>query len=339
MQAFPVFPLADSPVLEVRGLTKIFRRGKAPPVTAVDGLDLTLRPGETVGLLGPNGAGKTTTIKCILGLMRPTAGSIRILGHDVESDRYRAIAHAAAVLEGARNVYWRLTARENVRFFTGLHGLEWRKHRDYCEGLLRRFGLADRADEPLLNFSHGMKQKVAVVATLAKRTPLVFLDEPTLGLDIETSHDLRALLRELAREDGRTIVVSSHDMDVIQDICDRVVILKAGRVVADASVDSLLDLFRTRSYRLALSDGLGSQAVERLLERLEGVAADLKADLKAKPGSGRTELRFTLASAEGLYRVIDLVREAGALVESIAQEEPDLEEAFLRLVREGGDVR
>jgi ABC-2 type transport system ATP-binding protein len=316
------------PVLEIQGLTKLFRRRRKPPVTAVDNLNLRLEAGEVVGLLGPNGAGKTTIIKCVLGLVRPTSGVIRVAGHDVRTEHSRAIEHASAVLEGARNTYWRMTPRENVRFFAGLHGLDWRTHREHFENLLERFGLSERADELLLNLSTGMKQKVAVVCALAKQTQLVFLDEPTLGLDIETSLELRSILREMARETRRTIVVSSHDMDVIQDVCRRVIILKQGRVVADDTVESLLDLFRTRSYRIVLSDGLGGE----VLQELEKVTAGLSVARKSR----QTELEFSLPSAEGLYKVIDLVREGGAVIETITQREPDLEEAFLRVIRDGG---
>lgn len=322
--------MTSTPVLSIRGLTKSFARRRKPPVVAVDNLDLTLNEGEVVGLLGPNGAGKTTIIKCALGLIRPTAGAIAIAGHDVATQYSRAIEQASAVLEGARNVYWRMTPRENVRFFAGLHGLDYRTHEAYFEELLERFGLRERAGEPLINLSTGMKQKVAVVAALAKQTKLVFLDEPTLGLDVETSLDLRVILRDLARETRRTFVVSSHDMDVIQDVCERVVILKAGRVVADERVDSLLALFRTRAYRLVLSGDPAGGLLDRLAKLVVGLTVE---------GRGRqTELAFDLPSANRLYEVFDLLRQSGASIESITQKEPDLEEAFLRVIR-GGEAR
>lgn len=319
-------PDTAPPALDIRGLTKVFRRSRGkPPVTAVKDLDLTLREGEVVGLLGPNGAGKTTIIKCVLGLVRPNAGRILVYGYDALADHGRAIEHASAVLEGARNTYWRMTPRENVRFFAGLQGLDWRAHRAYFEELIQRFDLTDKADEPVINLSTGMKQKVAVVCALARQTRLVFLDEPTLGLDIETSLELRRIVRDLARETRRTIVVSSHDMDVIQDICRRVIILKEGRVVADDTIGNLLALFRTRAYRVVLSDGLSEDILRRLEQTVDGFVAGSQGQ--------ETELTFTLPSPDRLYEVIDLVREGGALVESIAQKEPDLEEAFLRVIR------
>ena len=321
--------LPEGPVLSVKGLVKIFPRRKKAPVRAVQGVNLELQPGEIVGLLGPNGAGKTTIIKCALGLVRPTAGDISICGHNVGTHHGQAIQHASAVLEGARNIYWRMTARENVRFFSGLHGLDHRVHRDYWESLLERFGLADRANEPLVNLSTGMKQKVAVVCALAKRTELVFLDEPTLGLDVETSRELRGILRELAAEGHRAIVVSSHDMDVIQDVCRRVVILKEGQVVADDTVENLLALFRTRAYRIVLSDGLSAE--------LAGQLAAVAPNHSIERLGNQTQLTFTLPSAAGLYAVIDIVRQGGAVLETITQKEPDLEEAFLRVIK-GGDA-
>lgn len=317
----------SSSTLLIENLTKVFKRRRGLPVTAVDSLNLELEAGEVVGLLGPNGAGKTTVIKCVLGLVRPTAGRITVCGWDVRTQHAKVVEHAGAVLEGARNTYWRMTPRENARFFAGLQGRDQKAVRNYIEELLERFALSDKADEPLLNLSTGMKQKTAVVCSLARRTDLVFLDEPTLGLDIETSLELRSILRDLARDSRRTIVISSHDMDVIQEVCERVVIIKDGRIVTDDLVEKLLALFRTRAYRIVLSDGLPSAIRSKLEKTVEGLVC-------AEHGR-QTELTFTLPSSDKLYRVIDLIRGGKALIETITQKEPDLEEAFLRVIRNG----
>jgi len=321
---------ATDNVLEIEGLCKVFRRGKKATVTAVDDMSLSIQRGQLVGLLGPNGAGKTTTIKCVLGLVRPTKGTMRICGYDVETEYRHAIEHTSAVLEGARNTYWRMTPRENVRFFAGLHGLDYKQHRPYFDTLFERFGLVDVIDEPVMNLSTGMKQKVSVVCALSKQTELVFLDEPTLGLDVETSIELRQVLRRLAEESGRTIVVSSHDMDVIQDVCERVIIIKDGRVVVDNSIDSLLALFRTRSYRILLSDSVEPNTAARLQPLVHGLSMDRKGSY--------AELQFTLPAPMRLYDVIDILRESGVIIDSIAQREPDLEEAFLRIIRHEGSL-
>lgn len=313
--------------LEVQGLTKVFRRRGKDPVVAVREIGLQVQPGEVVGLLGPNGAGKTTTIKCILGLMLATGGSVRVFGRDIARHRSDAAREMSAVLEGSRNIYWRMTAAENLGFFTLLHGVPRHEAQPYNHRLLEVFGLADRKDVSVQELSAGMRQKVAVACALATRASLVFLDEPTLGLDLETSHELRRLLRELAASEGRTIVLSSHDMAVVQDVCRRVVIMKEGRVVVDDSVANLLALFRTRAYRFALSDGCPDGLEQRLRERFTGVTMN--------PGRPFV-VEVVLDRAEDLYAIIEVLRAAGVLIDTITQREPDLEEAFLRLMRGEG---
>lgn len=316
----------NSSVLAIENLSKVFKRRHGLTLTAVDNLDLILNIGEVVGLLGPNGAGKTTIIKCVLGLVCPTAGRITVCGWDVQRHHDKVIENTSAVLEGARNIYWRMTPRENVHFFAGLQGLKLSDYYNYTEELLERFGLVDKANEPVITLSTGMKQKVAVVCALAKQTTLVFLDEPTLGLDVETSLELRSILRELARDSKRTIVVSSHDMDVIQEVCDRVVIIKEGRIVADDTVERLIDLFRTRVYHIVLSNALPSG----IRRQLDMVVSNLTFGSRGR----QTELTFSLPLSMKIYQVIDLIRQGGALIETITQKEPDLEEAFLRIIRD-----
>ena len=231
-------PGGDPPAVAVRDLRKTY--GGDDGVVAVDGVSITVERGEVVGLLGPNGAGKTTTLKAALGLLMPTAGSCEVLGIDVHEDTARAYRHVGAMLEGARNVYWRLTPRENLGFFASLQGVDPRERRAEHEALLDSLGLLDRADDPVNDFSRGMKGKVALACTLARETPVVFLDEPTLGLDVEATRDLRRRIRRLADEEGRTVLLSSHDMDTVQAVCDRAVVMNEGRVVADDSVEELV---------------------------------------------------------------------------------------------------
>jgi ABC-2 type transport system ATP-binding protein len=317
--------------LEVRELRKVFPGRR--PVVAVDGVSFSVGEGEIVGLLGPNGAGKTTIIKCALGLVRATGGRTAVFGADTDDEPRRVVACASAVLEGSRNTYWRMTAWENVAFFASLNGV-WhgdRANRDYLEGLVDRFGLHAYRDTQVRELSTGFKQKVAVVAALARRTPLVFLDEPTLGLDVQTTLELQNLLPALVREEGRTLVVSSHNMNVVQAVCSRVVIVSRGRVVADDQVGNLLSLFRSRSYRLKVAGALSAAALEGI-RAIGAVTRDDKQD-------GATELVVQLSAAEDLYRLCDALREAGVVIDSITQDEPNLEQAFLEIVRRGGVMR
>jgi ABC-2 type transport system ATP-binding protein len=327
--ASPVTDPAE-PAVAVRDLHKAYGSGDAA-VRAVDGVSFTVDRGEVVGLLGPNGAGKTTTLKAALGLLLPTSGSCEVLGVDVHADTARAYRHVGAMLEGARNVYWRLTPRENLGFFASLQGIDPRTRRAAHERLLDSLDLLERADDPVNDLSRGMKGKVALAATLARETPVVFLDEPTLGLDVEATRDLRRRIRRLADEEGRTVLLSSHDMDTVQAVCDRAVVMNEGRVVADDAVEELVGLFRTRDYEVTVAGGL--DGVRRAL------AAEFAAGGFRETADG---VRFTATVPEGrFYEFTDRLRDAGVEVVSVSARETDLEEAFLRLTRrdEGGPDR
>lgn len=323
-------PAVEDPVLRVEGLEKVYGDGD-DPIRAVDGVSLEVERGTVLGLLGPNGAGKTTLMKMILGLVVPTDGSVTFDLPDRGADhRYEC---ASAVLEGARNVYWKLTARENLEFFASLQGIDSDDAAEYHQSLLEQFGIADRADEPVQNLSRGMKQRTAIASVLARQTPVVFLDEPTLGLDVEASRKLRKQLPQIATDD-RTVIVSSHDMDTIQEVCDRVVILNDGRIVADDSVENLIDVFRTRTFRFEVSPALTRD--ER--ERIEGVAAVDDWEV----ADGTTAFEVTLSEDDRLYDVMDVLEDRETTVERIDSVEPSLEDVFLRYTREdspvGGDA-
>ena len=314
------------PALEVKGLNKTFRARGSKRVPAVREVSFGVQKGEVVGLLGRNGAGKSTIIKCILGLMEPDQGTVEAFGCDVRHQRRQGMALMSAVLEGSRNVYWRLTPWENLEFFASIQGLHPRTQREYLEHLLDTLRLSDRAHSPVIELSQGMKQKVAIACALARRTPLVFLDEPTLGLDVETSFEMRAILSDLVKEEGRTVVLSSHDMKVVEEVCQRVIIIKEGQVVADDHTRNLVSLFRTRAYRLEIH-GLVPDGVMGDLNGLVGRAR--------RTGSGDyTELEVEIARPEDLYLLLDVLRDSGLLVEGITRDEPDLERAFLRIVRD-----
>ena len=313
--------VGESPMLRVDGLQKVYGTGEQA-ITAVDDVSFEVGQGTVLGLLGPNGAGKTTLIKMILGLILPTTGTVTFRPEANGETRHRYEC-ASAVLEGARNVYWKLTARENLAFFASLQGIDARDAADYHQELLERFGIADRADEPVQNFSRGMKQRAALAGVLARETPVVFLDEPTLGLDVEASQRLRTELSKIAVE-NRTVIVSSHDMDVIQEICDRVIILNEGRIVADDSVDNLIDVFSTRTFRVEVSPSLPPASREQMAEY---ATVDSWTE-----SNGTTEFEVTLSNDEALYDLMELLRTFEVAVEGIESAEPSLEEIFLQYV-------
>lgn len=316
---------AEVPAVAVRGLRKTYGSGD-DRVVAVEDVSFTVDRGEVVGLLGPNGAGKTTTLKAALGLLVPTVGTCEVFGTDVHKETATAYRHVGAMLEGARNVYWRLTPRENLSFFASLQGIDPRSRREAHDRLLESLDLLDRADDAVNDFSRGMKGKVALAATLARETPVVFLDEPTLGLDVEATRDLRSRIRRLADEEGRTVLLSSHDMDTVQAVCDRAVVMNEGRVVAADAVENLVGLFRTREYEVTVAGTLGD-AREPLESAFEARGFREMAD----------GTQFTATVPEGrFYDFVDRLREAGVEVVAVSARETDLEEAFLRLTRRDG---
>jgi ABC-2 type transport system ATP-binding protein len=306
------------PAVEVDGITKRFGNGD-DAVLAVDEVSLTVGQGSVVGLLGPNGAGKTTLIKCALGIVIPDAGSTRVFGSDVAGSRRAAYADVDAMLEGARNDYWRLTVRENLRYFATIHGVDPDSVAGRHDRLLERFDLEDRADTPVRDLSRGMKQKVSLASTLAGGAELVFLDEPTLGLDVESSRILRRELRRLAREEGLTIVLSSHDMGVIEDVCDRVVMMAEGRIVADDTVSALLAGEGRDVVRVTSAD-IDDAVVATLRDRFE------VGSVESVDGRASVEVA---AGGDTLYDLMDTLRAAGVTVEDIRTVQPELEEVFV----------
>ncbi|WP_226023550.1 ABC transporter ATP-binding protein [Halomicrobium salinisoli] len=315
----------DEAALYVDGLSKTFGSG-SDAVRAVDDVSFAVDHGEVVGLLGPNGAGKTTTIKSILGLLLPDAGEVRIEGVDVYERPRRAYERVDAMFEGARNDYWRLTVRENLRYFAAIRGREPDAVADRHDELLDRLDLADRADTPVRDLSRGMKQKVSLASVLAGDVSVAFLDEPTLGLDVESSIALRRELRRLADERGLTLVVSSHDMDVVEDVCDRVIIVDDGRIVANDSVENLLAGYETRGYRIAVR-GADDGDVAALRERFDVTGVERVED--------RTRFEVAADSAT-FYRLTDALEARGLEVATVETVQPDLAEAFVEMTGLGG---
>ena len=315
------------PVIQVKSISKSFRKRKSRErVQAVAGVSFDVRRGEILGLLGPNGAGKTTTIKLICSLLLPDSGQVTVNGIDTQHDRSRALGHISAVLEGNRNLYWRLSARENLYYFAGNRGRSKRQVKDEVDRLLEQFGLAEKRNELVNTLSRGMQQKLAIAVALLARSEVILLDEPTLGLDVETGYEVREILRGIVRE-GRTILLSTHDMSVVQDLCRRTVIINDGRVVVDDEVANLLRLFETRAYAIELAEEPDDAVLERLRAAFPAVELDRDG---AQP-----VLRVELEHASEMYELIDLLRAGSARIEGLNRTAVNFEHVFRRLVRDG----
>lgn len=317
--------VGGEPIVSVEHLTKVYRSRRRGEVRAVDDVSFEVAPGEIVGLLGPNGAGKTTTIKCLCTLVTATSGRMVVDGVDAAQQPRAATAKLAAVLEGNRNIYWRLTARENLEYFAALHGIPRRSISSLIDDLISRFGLTEQRDADARTLSRGMQQKLAVACAFVKQTPILLLDEPTLGLDVETSLELRGMLRSMAGDEGRTILLSSHDMDVVQDVCERVIIINYGRIVTADRVDNLLEVFRAKAYRFTVQGRIDDELATSISSTIPGASLN---------GDGQVSMiDVELLDGGRLYDLIDLLRRGDLTIESIDRKDPNLEEIFLRIVR------
>jgi ABC-2 type transport system ATP-binding protein len=261
----------EAAAIEVRGLAKSYRRRGKPAIHAVRPLELTVPRGQIFGFLGPNGAGKTTTIKMLCGLIAPDGGSVRLNGFDVHRQRGGAMRQIGAVLEGTRNVYWRLTAWQNLTYFAGIKGCDPATGRARGEALLRDLGLWERKDDMLMTFSRGMQQRVAIACALVGDPPIVLLDEPTLGLDVHSARTVREWVVKLAREQGRTVVLTTHQLDMAQAVCDRVAIMRDGALIANQPTRELLARFRAG----AEVDPTLEQVFVRLIEDAEASVVEV----------------------------------------------------------------
>jgi ABC-2 type transport system ATP-binding protein len=311
------------PAIAIDGLTKVYGRPQKGGIIAVDGISLSVPPGQVFGLLGPNGAGKTTTIKMLCGLVTPTAGAAKLNGFDIGRQRSQAVLQLGAVLEGGRNVYWSLSAWQNLLYFGRLKGLSGAEIRPRAERLLRELGLWKVRDGQVGGFSRGMQQKVAVASALITDPPILLLDEPTIGLDVEAARTVKDWIVGLAQEQGKTVVLTTHQLDMAQELCDRVAIMRAGRIVADLPVVDLLMRFRQDRYQVVL--GTRSE--------LAGLA--LPDGTTITHGDGTTVLTSPALESRQLYSLLDRLNEARLPLRSVKPVEPDLEDVFLELV--GGE--
>lgn len=237
-------------LLSVRSLTKSFR-GENGPRVAVSDLDFDLDHGEILAFLGPNGAGKTTTIKMISALIKPDRGEVLIDGEDPHRNP-RHLNSIGAILEGNRNLYWRLTPIENIEYFAGVRGIPRQTARAHGKPLLERFGLADRMTSPVFKLSRGMQQKVAIVIALVHRPRLLLLDEPTLGLDVEAANDMKDIVRQLAVE-GIGVLLTTHQLMLAEKLAQNVLIIRNGNKVLHCRLHEALQDRNRQNHTISLS--------------------------------------------------------------------------------------
>jgi len=274
------------PAIEVTGLTK--RYGPAQSgLLAVDHIDFVVQRGEVFGFLGPNGAGKTSTIRMLTGLSRPTSGQARVLGLDLQRDLPR-IKKQIGVTPETSNLYDELTAFDNLRFSMQLYGVPRGERAGRAEALLARFRLADKRDTPFARLSRGMKRALTIAAALALHPEIVFLDEPTTGLDVVSARGLRQTIAGL-RDEGVTVFLTTHYLEEAERLCDRIALLVHGKIVALDTVDALKARVQsTTVVEMTLTCGRNGAEIRRLAG--DDVAAMARTALDEAAREGRQVL-------------------------------------------------
>ncbi len=304
--------VAEPPAIQCTALTRHFGA-----LRAVDGVDLTVPPGVVFGFLGPNGAGKTTTIRLLLGLLPPTAGHLRVLGHDLPAGGRAVRARTGTVLEH-HGLYEGLSARRTLEFAAGAHGLGPRTAAARVTEVVGRMGLADRLDDRPQALSRGMRQRMAVARALLAAPDLLILDEPTNGLDAEAAAGLRAAVRDLAAG-GTTVFYTTHILGEAERFCDLVTVVRRGRVLGTGAPADLRRRAPVRAVRLEGPD------LAARLGLLDGVPA-------AWTAVAPEVVRADVDGVDGVARLVAALAAAGVALHRVEPEGQTLEAAFLDLV-------
>src|SRR6266508_1718739 len=308
-----------------RTTTGIFRR-RAMDVDAVRGVSFEIDSGELFGLLGPNGAGKTTTIKMLITLLIPTSGSASVLGYDVVREAREVRRRIGYVFGGDKGLYDRLSAYDNLRYFAELYAVPPRNQRRRIDELLELVGLQGRERERVEGYSRGMRQRLHIARGLLHDPPVVFLDEPTIGVDPVGARELRATIRSLA-DAGKTVLLTTHYMFEADELCDRIAVINKGLIVAHGTPRDLKAVVAERTVVEIEAFGVTEEAIERL-RRAPGVTSVSVEE--------REQAQVLLVqSPKGLELTQRLLTELdGATIGRVAAREPTLEDAYVALVEE-----
>jgi ABC-2 type transport system ATP-binding protein len=293
---------------------------------AVNNISFEVRRGELFGMLGPNGAGKTTTIKMMTTLLLPTTGQIKVLGHDVAKDPFAVRKRIGLVLGGERGLYTRVTARQNLRYFADLYAVPMNIREKRINDLLERVDLKERADTRVEDYSRGMKQRLHLAKGLINDPEVIFLDEPTIGLDPEAALDARRMIKELAGE-GKTLLLTTHYMYEADELCDRIAVINKGKIVALDTPKGLKSLVKDLCIIEVEGFGITDKDAE-MLRSLHGVKA-----VSATMNEDKQVLRVQVVEASEMLTPIANKLGEGKVI-GVRVKEPTLEDAYLWLVKE-----
>jgi ABC-2 type transport system ATP-binding protein len=322
--------------IEVRDLRRVFRatigtiRRRSKEVVAVDGISFDVRDGELFGLLGPNGAGKTTTVKMLTTLLIPTGGSATILGHDVVRGADAIRSHIGFIFGGERGLYWRLSAKDNLRYFADLYHVDPDVAKRRLPELLDLVGLSGREDEKVEGYSRGMRQRLHVARCLLHDPQVLFLDEPTMGLDPVGARELRQVIKNLVAQD-KTVLLTTHYMFEADALCERIGVINHGKIVALDTPEGLKRHVEDLSVVELEVFGIAGEMVD-LLRQMPDVDT-VSVENRDQKQALRVHSQLGSAIVPQLMQRLD---GNGVRIGRVTVREPTLEDAYVRLV--GGEA-
>ncbi len=311
-------------LLRVDSLSKVFKTpfSRKPPMVAVRDVSFQIKPGEVYALLGPNGAGKSTIIKMIAGLIIPSTGIIRI-GEQNTYGRSIVYKHLSAVLEGARNVYWRMNPLENLYYFANLRGITSREIENKTQEILQELNIDAKKKNQSQHLSRGMLQKLALGVGLITNPRLLLLDEPTLGLDVESARKMRDMIRHLTQVEGRSVLLTTHQMELVEELADRVGILRNGSLVREGTLSELKSIFHSFIYKIKIR---GEWKIPESIQKQFSIS-------KINVTGDTMEFDLDCSDKEGIYKLIEYLKNEKIEIIHLYRMEEDLEEIFLRVLR------
>jgi ABC-2 type transport system ATP-binding protein len=322
--------------VQVSNLRRVYKshigafRRKVKEVEAVKGISFEVEPGELFGVLGPNGAGKTTTVKMLTTLLIPTSGTATILGYDVVKQADAIRPRIGFIFGGERGLYWRLSGLDNLKYFSALYQIDPAISKQRIPRLLELVGLADRANEKVEGYSRGMKQRLHIARTLLNDPEVLFLDEPSIGLDPVAAREIRQVVRDL-REQNKTILLTTHYMFEADELCRRIAVINHGAIIA---LDTPANLKRF-AQDLAVVEFQVNRVTPQTVERLKGLPFVDAVSVEEREQNSLVIVQ----SPRGSEAVPDLMAQLnGSAIQKVSVREPTLEDAYVRLVNQADET-
>jgi len=311
-------------ILEVKKIYKTYP-AKPTPFKALDNISFEGFEGEVLGILGPNGSGKTTIIKSIASLLEYDDGKVLINGIDNIKERNKVLPYLGAVLDGNRNIYWRLTTLENIQYFAGLRGLDRKTNAKKIDDIIRTLRLEDVRDKEVRLLSRGMKQKVAIACSLIHGPSVLLLDEPTLGLDIEIARTMEDWIKKYSKIEKKCIIVTSHDMDFIEAVCDRVIIIQKGKIIFEGCVKEIKEKYH-KNKKIKIT--LDNQVSEPFINSLKEIC-----DLDFETAEEKIAFSFKMENINSFHNIMGSLRTHNINLHDIHTMEDDFEDIFMDIIK------